>query len=769
MKQGVIDYKRQIAQGVIGFLMGRVFLYSMNPFAVAYFVTACAEKRGKAVVMATVLAGMITVEDGTNLLKYILLFSLVGFLDFMKQKAGKKKAGVFELAVITSVFCMVLGVAGSVMSYQTKEMLALSLLESISVLALANVFQWGIRFLLYESMNKVLGNEELISLLAVSTIALCGLPRYFDGFFSVAETVSYFILLYIGYRYGASAGAIAGASGGILAALSGAGAASIGLYCLLGIGVGMFREAGKLISSLAFLIMGVILAFVFQEEIMGIVELRGIVSAMIVFLAIPKSSLQIIDIDYEKGEENSFAKEDIRALANYKIEDFSGAFRRLAKSFNRAAEVEEGLTSAQIQGIFDDLSEGICKNCTNCSYCWEKNYESTRNDIQGILQTAGERGSIAPEDVKESFGSQCIHFPDYIKRVNQNMRTVHMNMSFQNKMAESRRALGSQMQEVAGMLGDFSKELSHVKERGKEEKRAIALALRQAGLIVKKLSVNERRHDMIEVQFEGRAKGKNCVTKRDVAECLKRATGIRFRGVGETKNVIGREFETIRFAQDTNFKTLTGLARVAKSGEQVSGDNFSFLELGTGELLMVLSDGMGSGNEACQDSEALVNVLEDLLEVGFQKESAIRMLNSFFVLSYEGRTFTTLDMTSINLYTGECEFLKNGAAATFVKRKDRVEIIVSSALPVGVELQAQTTSERTVLQDGDLVVMVTDGILDAFPGEDKEFYVQNILENTNSSNPSDIANRILMQALERSAHLAPDDMSVLAAGVWDKA
>lgn len=768
MNQGVIGNKRQILQGIIGFLLGRVFIYSMNPFAVAYFAAICVEKKGKGLAMACILAGMATTTTGMPLLKYLLLFAVVWFLDFIRKRSGQDKASTLVTALCAGGISLVLGITGSMLSYNTVELLAVSILESICIIALANIFQWSIRFIMYENMDKILANEELISLLTLVTLTLYGLPRYFDGFFSVAETIAYFVVLYVGYRYGASAGAIAGASGGILAALSGDGMVVIGLYCLLGIGVGLFRQGGKIISASAYFIMGVVLAYVFQEEIMGIVELRGIVSAIIVFLAIPKSSLRTIDIDFDKEEENPFAKEDIRVLANYKIEDFSNAFRRLSKSFATFEEGSERISLAQMQNIFDDLSERVCKSCVNCSYCWDKHYEETYHSIKGILQMASEQGTIRVVDVESDFERRCIRLEDYVERINEDMRTAKMDLSWRNKMAESRKALGNQMQEVAGILGDFSKELSHVKEIGKEEKRALMLALRQAGLQVKKISILEKRGGLLEVQFQGRVKGRNCVTKRDVAAVLHHVLGKKFRGVGETKNVIGKEYETITFSQDTNFKTLTGMARVAKSGEQVSGDNFSFLELGTGELLMVLADGMGSGRPAYTDSANLVEVLEDLLEVGFQKDSAIRMLNSFFVLSYEGRTFTTLDITSINLHTGECEFLKNGAAATFIKRKDQVETILSQALPVGVDLQADTTTRKTTLEDSDFIVMVTDGILDAFPGEEKEFYIENILSNMQTSNPSDIANKILLQALERSAHIAPDDMSVLVAGIWEK-
>ena len=234
------------------------------------------------------------------------------------------------------------------------------------------------------------------------------------------------------------------------------------------------------------------------------------------------------------------------------------------------------------------------------------------------------------------------------------------------------------------------------------------------------------------------------------------------------KNVISKEFEVTTFVQDVNYKTLTGLARATKSGETVSGDNFSFMELRTGELIMMLSDGMGSGMRACRDSENLVDVLESLVEAGFRKESAIRLINTLFVMSYEGKTFTTLDMTAIDLYSGSCEIVKNGAAATFIKKKDGVKTIFSSALPVGVEMEAKPETVTQMLEEGDFVVMVSDGVVDAFPGDEKEFYVENILENLKTNNPSEMARSVLMEALSRNARQPFDDMSVLVAGIWKK-
>ena len=202
--------------------------------------------------------------------------------------------------------------------------------------------------------------------------------------------------------------------------------------------------------------------------------------------------------------------------------------------------------------------------------------------------------------------------------------------------------------------------------------------------------------------------------------------------------------DTMFFRQDTVYKALTGLARVAKSGESVSGDNYSFLELsGTGELLMVLTDGMGSGEMADRDSSNLIEALEYLMEAGFEKKSALRLLNTLFVANYEGKSFATLDMAAINLHTGICEIM-----------------------------QAEPDVAIVQLQEGDMVIMVSDGVLDSFYERniesDSQEEMATLIDRLYCKNANDMANQILMNTLAHSTKEASDDMSVLVAGIWNK-
>ncbi len=772
-RQGVTVDKRLILLAVAGVLMGRVWLFQINPFGVAYFAAICAEKRGKKLVAFSVLAGMMTCTGGLELIKYMLLFTIILAIDSVQWKWRRMKMNGVAVSLLCGGLNLVFGITRSFLSFNTWESLWLCVLESIAILALTNVYQWGIRFLLYEDWKKKPGNEEMLSLLFLAATVLYGIPREFDAFFSLADTAGYLLVLFMGYRYGAAAGAIAGAAGGVPAALVGNEMTLVGVYCLLGVSVGMFRRMGRICSSIAFFVMGSIMIYWMKNQGVGIMELRAMVSASIIFLALPKAVVHIVEKDEEVGDNNSFAEEDVRELANHRIEDFSKAFSRLSKSFENREVCQEEISGEEVERIFEELSQKICGGCVNCKYCWDRHLEETSLNIHSILWQAGRDGTVELEKISPDFGRRCIRLASYVENAEEKMAVAKMNLGWRNRMAENREMISRQMREVASALQAFTVDLEDVGQVEEECVQQILDALKKLGIKVKKCQV-KRRKGRLEIVFRGSCKGNQCLTKTDIARALSEAAGVYVCPGRETRNVLSGEEITMFFREDTRYKALTGLARVAKSGETVSGDNYSFLELQTGELLMVLADGMGSGEVAYRDSSNLIETLEHLMEAGFEKKSALRLLNTLFVMNYEGRTFTTLDMVSIDLHTGQCEIMKNGAAATFIRHENGVETVCSDALPVGVDMEAESDVTVHELEDGDMVIMVSDGVIDGFYDEritgssDQEKTLENLIENLPCQNPSDMANQILMNALARSAREATDDMSVLVAGIWKK-
>ena len=52
------------------------------------------------------------------------------------------------------------------------------------------------------------------------------------------------------------------------------------------------------------------------------------------------------------------------------------------------------------------------------------------------------------------------------------------------------------------------------------------------------------------------------------------------------------------------------------------------MEIPGGRKAAALSDGMGSGEEACRESTLVIELLEELLAAGFPEKAAIQMINT---------------------------------------------------------------------------------------------------------------------------------------------
>ena len=110
--------------------------------------------------------------------------------------------------------------------------------------------------------------------------------------------------------------------------------------------------------------------------------------------------------------------------------------------------------------------------------------------------------------------------------------------------------------------------------------------------------------------------------------------------------------------------------------------------------------------------------------------------------------------------------MKSGASTTFLKRNGKVERLKSTSLPLGVMSKLDVDKWEVQLESGEMVVMVTDGVMDALPVGEQDFLMQMIIEGTKIQNPKEMAHHILEQVLKCSGEVPLDDMTVLVIGIW---
>lgn len=161
----------------------------------------------------------------------------------------------------------------------------------------------------------------------------------------------------------------------------------------------------------------------------------------------------------------------------------------------------------------------------------------------------------------------------------------------------------------------------------------------------------------------------------------------QLKGVSEAINKVTEEIAkkdvNITAVQTENRYLLqVGISKIKKNRSKISGDNTIFVKLSDGKYLIGVSDGMGSGEKADQNSKKIIELLEKLLNTGFDRDVAIKLVNSVMLLSEDEDMFATLDISIFDPETGRVEFLKVSACPTYIKKEDDIDIIRSITLPV---------------------------------------------------------------------------------------
>ena len=184
-------------------------------------------------------------------------------------------------------------------------------------------------------------------------------------------------------------------------------------------------------------------------------------------------------------------------------------------------------------------------------------------------------------------------------------------------------------------------------------------------------------------------------------------------------------------------------------------------------MAILLSDGVGAGEDAYESSITVVEMMQRLLTAGFSVESSAQMINGF--LMTDGTKQSTLDFCNIDLYRGTCRFCKVGAAPSFLKRDHLVEQLSSRNLPLGLLEDAEAESASRMLLDGDYIIMLSDGVLDALHNGLGESALSEIVSKFRARNPNELANDILSFVLHQCKGQINDDMTVAAIGFWERA
>jgi stage II sporulation protein E len=339
------------------------------------------------------------------------------------------------------------------------------------------------------------------------------------------------------------------------------------------------------------------------------------------------------------------------------------------------------------------------------------------------------------------------------------------NIYWKEKMQESRRLVSDQLAGMAEVMEKLAKEIRHETQVMAAHEEQIHEALEELGLSIQRVDIINLEEGKVEIEVV-------MPEREGLDECKKLVAPLLTEVLGEPISVYrkvikdGSHGAVITLGSAQRFELKTGAANAAKGGGLISGDSYCYMSLGTGKCAVALSDGMGNGQRAQEESSAALKLLRRLLQSGMCEERAVDTVNSILSLRSADEMFATVDLAIVDLNTAKGRFMKIGSTPGFVKRGKQVMTLSAANPPIGILSEIEIEPIEMQLQPGDLVILMTDGVYDApRRAVNKDAVMTRLISEIDTKDPQDFADCLLEKVVRYHGGRISDDMTVVVAKV----
>ena len=625
------------------------------------------------------------------------------------------------------------------------------------------------------SIEEVLGTSLLLS------IALCSLGNLSVFGFSIRNVLSIFIVLVLGWKNGILIGTTAGATIGVtLGIIANNEPIVVASYAISGMIAGILNRFGKIGVILGFILGNIVLSYVANGMVENVILFKEILIAGIALLAVPKGinlnieniigNNKFLPVGNSRGLNRS--KETVSKLNNVSkvVKDMADNYKNVAATAITKEDIQE-----------KNKQKFIAELLNNIEYMNENILYETIEDVDGkiiddIFIELMDKQFIKENDLLRILARNNNYVVGFdqnnekitrdvekmTEAINSAFRISKMNFIWSIRLNEEKKNFENQLNGVSKAISEIADEMEENIEEDdskNEIKEQITLLLKQKEILVQEILINKKENDRYKIEL--------CIEKSDKEDLDEIITEIINKVIGEKviikerKDIKRENIITYKVISDDKYILDIGCSNKIKDNMSVSGDSILKTKLKDGKYLLAISDGMGSGPEARKSSQIVTKMLKRLLDSGFERETSIDLINSN-LLNVSEDVFATLDIVIIDLYKGNIEFVKNGACPTYIKNNRKIQIIKSLTLPAGIVKETNTDVFDKDIENNDIIVMCSDGILDSnIEYKNKELWIKYLLEDINVVNPQKIADIILNESIDNNFGKIKDDMSVL--------
>lgn len=725
-------------------LLSRIKIFGdFSPFLLGFFVALVYSKQNFLVTSPIyVLASFISTPTLESLVVSATPVAILAVVYFVCYKLGRKVSlglalGAGFVSEIPSVVFSV--TAGESLIFIISAVLVAQLFSICAVIATYAVLVRGVhaKYTLDEQISICAVTAVLAT--ALFGVEVIGVKPYF--------IVASFMVCTLVYSLG---------SVGIVGALVlGAGAVFggevevaicvlVGASCVLA-----FRLVSPYVSAVAYLVSSVGVGLYISNGSYGLISIVATAVGVGVFCLLPRSVKNELG-----GLLSAFtSKHGGRHMVNRNRIEISNRLSAVAKVFWELSSVvsdtgAEEKIEERTEALCNRLVLQLCGDCPKKRKC-DKILGNSAELFFPLVHTSIMKGKATLLELPPYVTGSCIRVGELIPMVNQLVEGDKKRTKDKKQISGAKLFFAEQLISVGELLSGLSRDIRRTVGFDTARERILIDELAYLNILCSEAIIEDGGEVILTVK-EGESR------KRGLEKVVSKIIGKRMRA--SISKAVGMDgFDTVTLSPSPRYDMAFGEAVSAKEGETRCGDSRLVLHPSVDNYVMMLADGMGSGEDAEHASSNAVGLIESFFKAGFENKTIINLVNKMLTTTATDR-YNTLDMCICNM-NGDCDFIKMGSCPSFIKSGDRIEVLESEALPMGVLKEAIPTSIKKSLKKNDLILLVSDGVTDALGVEG----VVDYLRETKVTNPQLIARELHERVLVGGKL---DDVSIVVGKVF---
>ncbi len=715
------------------------------PFGVA--VVAAVPKSGMWASLAGSLFGYLLPSPVYMSIRYMAAVIAVAIIRWSLSELSKITSAPFYASILSLCPLLVTGFTVALVNNSLSATTAMYVAEAFLAAGCAYFFSRTAVLLTEKRKRGVFDNIDIACMAISFGVVTLSFTQVEIMGVSIGRVLLILLVLVCANNGGIAGGAIVGIASGVISGLSTAGLSYLsGAYGLGGLMAGVFSNLGKLATAIAFIVAHGVASLQIGEGVQVVNGTIEVAVATIMYMLIPKN--EWITRVFSLKRDN-LAGNSIRSNVILRLNHASLALSNVSNCVEEISQKLEKSFKPNINQVYNSAAGEICAACAMRALCWKNNKEATVKAFSGLNSVLRAKSKIESSDFGQEFLDTCSRSGEMREAVNKHYRNFVAQQFAALRAAQVRDIAGEQFLTTSTMLSDLSKEFSHYEQFDEDAAQKVAVILKKHGIFPMEICCRVDKMDRMTVEAE---------IERDINAKLNKSQFAR-----EVSSACGRIFSlpSVSFADNTcklqmcqrpELEVDTGMDQ--SSAGKLCGDSVIGFYDGQGNYIAIVSDGMGTGGMAAVDGTMASSMMESLIKAGLGYNTSLKMVNSALMAKSQNETLATVDIASIDLFTGKCEIRKAGATMSVIKKGKKVEKIEANSLPVGIMKEVEFKREKVNLKIGDMVVMLSDGVTST--GTD---WILEMVADFCEDDPNLLARRIVSHAKGMRNDGKSDDIS----------